>query len=95
MGTYMGMCNVESQKRSAKGSNFKEENRAFPLYTAPKVIDFPRYSMKCSEENEILHGIFHVVFRYTLHFMLYCGNFDYFLDSVEVITLCIIPSISL
>ena len=60
---YMGMCNVESQKRSAKGSNFKEENRAFPLYTAPKVIDFPRYSMKCSEENEILHGIFHVVFH--------------------------------
>ena len=29
--------------------------------TVPKVIDFPRYKMKCSGENLILHGIFHVV----------------------------------
>ena len=26
----------------------------------PKVIDFPRYNMKCSGENVILRGIFHV-----------------------------------
>ena len=25
------MCNAESQKRSAKGSDFKEEDRALPL----------------------------------------------------------------
>ena len=29
--------------------------------TVPKVIDFPRYNMKCGEENVILRGIFHVV----------------------------------
>ena len=30
---YVGMrtCNAESQNRSAKGSNFKEDNRALPL----------------------------------------------------------------
>ena len=26
-----------------------------PLYTVPKVIDFPRYRTKCSGENEILY----------------------------------------
>ena len=29
-------------------------------YTVPKAIDFPRYSMKCTGENVILRGIFHV-----------------------------------
>ena len=28
----MHMCNADSQKRSAKGSNFKEDDRALPLY---------------------------------------------------------------
>ena len=28
----MRMCNAESQKSSAKGSNFKEDDSALPLY---------------------------------------------------------------
>ena len=28
---YMRTCNAESQKRSAKGSNFKEDDRPLPL----------------------------------------------------------------
>ena len=39
--------------------------------------------MKCSGEYVILRGIFHVVSRFPLHFMLYRGNFDYVLDSVR------------
>ena len=55
------------------------------LYTVPKAIDFPRYNMKCRWENVILRGIFHVVSRFPLHFMLYRGTLDYFLllDSVS------------
>ena len=34
--------------------------------------------MKFSGENVILRGIFHVVSRFPLQFMLYCGNLDYF-----------------
>ena len=34
----------------------------------PKEINFPRYNMKCSAENVILRGIFHVM----LCFPLYC-----------------------
>ena len=56
------------------------------LYTVPKVIDFKRYNIKCSGENVILRGIFHVVSGFPLHFMLFRGNLDYFLYSV----LCII-----
>ena len=33
----------------------------FMLCTVPKEIDFPRYNIKCSGENLILRGIFHVV----------------------------------
>ena len=33
-------------------------------YTVPKEIYFPRYNMKCSGENLILRGIFHVVSYY-------------------------------
>ena len=29
--------------------------------TVPKIIDFPRYNMKCSGENMILRGIVHVL----------------------------------
>ena len=56
-----------------------------PLYTVPKVIDFPRYNMKFSGENVILRGIFHVVrvSRFPLQFTLYRGNLDYFVDSVD------------
>ena len=42
----------------------------FVLYTVTKVIDFPQYNMKCSGENVILRGIFHVVSCFLLHFML-------------------------
>ena len=38
--------------------------------------------MKCSGVNVILHGKFHVVSCFPLHFMLYRGNMDYFSDSV-------------
>ena len=44
--------------------------------TVPKKKDFSRYNMKCSEESEIQRGIFHVVSRFLLHFMLYHGNLD-------------------
>ena len=54
------------------------------LCTVPKLIDFPRYNMKCSGENAILRGIFHVVSCFPLHFMLYLGNLDYFSDSVQL-----------
>ena len=51
-------------------------------YTVPKVIHFPRYNMKCSEESVILRGILHAVSRLPLHVMLYRGNLDCFSDSV-------------
>ena len=53
--------------------------------TVPKEIDFPRYNMKmkCSGENMILRGKFHVVSCFPLHFILYHRNLDYILDSVE------------
>ena len=51
-------------------------------YTVPKVIDYPRYNMKRSGENVIVRGIFHVLSCLTLHFMLYRGNLDKFLDIV-------------
>ena len=53
-------------------------------YTVPKEIDFPRYNMKCSRENVILRGIFPVVKRFPLHFMLYRENWDYFSNSVAL-----------
>ena len=33
--------------------------------------------MKCSRENVTLRGIFHVLSRFPLHFMLYRGNFKF------------------
>ena len=32
MHVHCALCNAESQKRSAKGSYFKEDDRALPLY---------------------------------------------------------------
>ena len=52
------------------------------MYTVRKVINFPRYNMKCSGENVILHGIVHVVSGFPLHFMLYRGNLDCFSNRV-------------
>ena len=40
-------------------------------HTVPKLIDFPRYNMKCSGENEKLCGIFHVVSRFPLYISCY------------------------
>ena len=51
-------------------------------HTVPKVNDFSRYNRKCSGENLILRGIFHVVSRFPLHFMLYRGYLDCFSNSV-------------
>ena len=59
------------------------KKNTYILCTVSKVFDFPRYDMKSSGENETLRGIFHVVSRFPLHFMIYRGNLDYFLDSVE------------
>ena len=52
------------------------------MYTVSKVNDFPRYNMKCSGENLILRGIFHVVSRFPLLFMLYRGNSESFSNRV-------------
>ena len=54
------------------------------MYTVPKVINFPRYNTKCSGENEILRGIFRVLYRFSQHFVLYLGNLNYFFDSVAI-----------
>ena len=59
----------------------KFNRQPWRLCSVPKVIHVTRYNMKCSGENETLGGIFHVVFRFPLHFMLYRGKFDYCLDS--------------
>ena len=37
--------------------------------TVPKVIDFPRYNMKCSGENVILREIVHVVPGFPLQYI--------------------------
>ena len=39
------------------------------IYTVPKVIEFPRYNMKCSGENVILGGIVHVVSGFPLQYI--------------------------
>ena len=41
-------------------------------------MDFTRYNTKCRGENETLRGIFRVISRFLLHFVLYHGNSDYF-----------------
>ena len=67
------------------GENYfiaRRQTEPFVRYTVPNVIDFPRYNMKCNGENKILRGTFHVVSCFPLHFMLYRGNLDYFLDRL-------------
>ena len=49
------------------------------------VIYFPRYNTECSNENWTLGGIFRVVSRFPLHFVLYRGNLDYLWDSVAAV----------
>ena len=65
----------------------KLKNSFYLHHTVPKKIDFPWYNLKCSGENVILRGIFHVVSFFPKHFVLYRGNLDYFSDRV-VFTLC-------
>ena len=50
----------------------------------PKIIDFPRYYTKFSGENEILRGVLRIVSNFSLHFVLYIGNLNSFLDRCEV-----------
>ena len=57
------------------------------VYTVPKIIDFPRYNMKCSGENVILRGIVHVASGFPLHFMFYRGKLDCFSNRVEAVDL--------
>ena len=63
-------------------SSFTFTEPASGCHTVPKVIDFPRYNMKCSGENVILRGIVHVVSGFPLHFMFYSGNLDCFSNRV-------------
>ena len=51
-------------------------------YTVPKLIDFPRYYMKCCGENVILRGIVHVVSSFPLQCMFYRVNLDCFSNRV-------------
>ena len=62
-------------------------NFFFCTFTVPKKINFPRYKMKCSGENVILRGIFHVGSRFSLLFMLYRLNLDSFLYSQNSLSL--------
>ena len=60
-------------------------------YTVPKVIDIPRYiycNMKCSGENVILRGIFHVVSG----FHVISLNLDCFSNSVPPVQYMYIQS---
>ena len=54
-----------------------------------QVIHFPKGNRFSAIEHErwrgkrdTIRGIFHVVSRFPLHFILYRGNFDYFLAIV-------------
>ena len=71
---------IENWKRTVAAFNNDKAEKlpALHLHTVPKVIDFPRYNMKCSGGNEILS---HSVSRVPLHFMIYRGNLEFFLDS--------------
>ena len=53
-------------------------------YNVSKVIDFPRYNMKCSGGNVTLRGIINVLSRFPVHFMFYRGNLNYCSNNVGV-----------
>ena len=61
------------------------------VYTVTKVIDFPRYNMKYSEENGILRGISHVVSRFPLHFLFIAEIWIAFLTVYNSLWDCAIP----
>ena len=53
----MRTSNAESQKRSAKGSNFKEDDGALPLcgcYYSLNQDIFPLYSVQCAVGGNIV-----------------------------------------
>ena len=61
-----------------------KKSPSYLLYMhCPKWNRFPRSNTKCSWENDILCGIFRVVSRFPLHFVLYPRNVYYLLDSVH------------
>ena len=64
------------------------------LYTVTKVIDFPRYNMKCSRGNVILRRIFQVVSGFPLLFMLYHWYYlDCFSNSICQWLYCFIRAV--
>ena len=72
--SFIGQWAIEEgfiKKRGKGRCCFREER----IYLAT-LIGFPRYNMKCSGENVIQSGIFHLVSGFPLHFMLYCRNLD-------------------
>ena len=50
--------------------------------TVPKVIDFPRYNMKCSGDNVDTTRNISCSISFSSTFHVYRGNLDYFMDSV-------------
>ena len=94
------ICNLFTKKKTHfTGVGLKKKDplsyrfNKLPRCTVPKVIDFLPYNMKCSGENVILCGIFHVVSCFPLHFMLYRENLDYFSDRVAVVVLAVAWSV--
>ena len=89
LGFYFTFCVVDGSTHVAAPTWRHPRSRthvAAPTclhFTVPKVIDFPRYDMKCSGENVILRGIFHLVSCFPLHFMLFRGNLDCFSNRVQ------------
>ena len=73
VGTSLSYAITEQIREN--GINVKLREMALKKYithlpcTVPKIIDFPRYNMKCIGENVILRGIVHVVSGFPLHFM--------------------------
>ena len=61
-----------------------------PRYTVTKVIDFPRYNMKCSGEN----AEYFIVSRFPLLFKLYPGNLVCFSNSVVILRIQILPNVN-
>ena len=69
--TYKTFCTSRSTKEVPELDPMYENFEHFQyLNPVPKIIDFPRYNMKCSGESGTLRGIFRVISRFPLHFVL-------------------------
>ena len=74
------LCIIDDENHNNK----KSLPQIYICIHCPKVNRFFRdLSRNVAGKNEILHEIFRVVCRFPLHFALYLGNLDYFLDSVH------------